>query len=97
MTLHALLLLGAAAAAACLIALAFRLLRDPRRDLLGPPKKKPRKLSAAELDALTALVGRGEEAEALRRLEGAGYDERQAKRLLWLMTKIAETDGGDEP
>ena len=83
-------LLLAAAGAAILLLLFLKLRGGGRRDLLGPPKPRPRHLPAEELDRLTELVGRGEEAEAIRQLKAAGYSEKQAKRLVWLMTKLAE-------
>jgi hypothetical protein len=86
------LLLLAAAGLAVLLVLIAKLRGGGRGDLLGPPKRKPRHLPAEELDRLTELVGRGEEAEALRQLKSAGYSEKQSKRLLWLMARIAETD-----
>lgn len=83
-------LILAAAGVAVLLLLFLKLRGGRPRDLLGPPKRKPRHLPGEELDRLTALVGRGEEAEVLRQLESAGYSEKQAKRLIWLMAKLAE-------
>lgn len=84
-------LLLAAGAALTLLVLALKLRGGGGRgDLTGPPRRKPRHLPREELDRLTELVGRGGEAEAIRQLKGAGYDERQAKRLVWLMSKLAE-------
>lgn len=86
-------LLLAAAAGAALIALALRLRGGGRGDLTGPPRRKPRRLSRQELDELTALVGRGGEEEAVRRLKSAGYDEAATRRLVRLMGKVAAADG----
>lgn len=86
------ILLAAAAAAIALLLLALWRRRVRARDaLMAPPGRGPKHLPPAELDRLTALVGRGEEAEVRRQLEG-GYDERGVRRLLWLMRKLAETD-----
>lgn len=86
------ILLLSAAGAAALLVLALRL-RGPRRgDPTAPPKPKPRHLPHEELDELTALVGRGGEEEARRRLKSAGYSDAQVRRLIWLMTKVAEAD-----
>ena len=89
---HFLLLLGAAAAAAVLVAV--KLLARRRGDLTGPPRPGPRHLPPQELDELTEMVGRGEEAEVRRRLKDAGYDEAATRRLLWFMIRLAEPDGG---
>ncbi|HYD36446.1 MAG TPA: hypothetical protein VEA60_02465 [Allosphingosinicella sp.] len=86
------LLLLLAAAAAILIMLFLKFRGDGRGDLTGPPKRKPRRLSRAELDRMTELVGRGGEAEVLRQLKAAGYDEAAARRLLWFMTRLAAED-----
>ena len=83
-------LLLAAGAALVLLALAAKLRGGGRDDLMGPPRKTPRHLPREELDRLTELVGQGGEAEAMRELKAAGYNERQAKRLVWLMAKLAE-------
>jgi hypothetical protein len=83
-------LLLAAGAAAVLLVLVVKLRGGRRDDLMGPPKRKPRHLPREELDRMTEMVGRGEEAEVLRQLKGAGYDERQSKRLVWLMSKLTE-------
>jgi len=89
-------LLLAAAAAATLLVLVVKLRGgDGRGDLIAPRKRKPRRLARVELGRLTDLVGRGESAEALRRLEGAGYDEATAKRLVRLMTKLEAADGDE--
>lgn len=88
--------LYAVAGAGLLLLLALALkLRGPRNrtDLTGPPGRKPRRLSREELDDLTALVGRGGEAEALRQLESAGYEEASALRLVRLMARLAAADG----
>ncbi|HEX8573886.1 MAG TPA: hypothetical protein VF759_14170 [Allosphingosinicella sp.] len=85
------LLLGAGAAILIWLVLKLRG-GGGRRDLLGPPKAKPRALSREELEQLTEIVGRGESEEALRRLKSAGYDVAQSRRLIWLMTKLAATD-----
>ena len=87
---HAILLL--AAAAAVLILLAAQLRARRRGDLTGPPRPEPRYLPPQELDELTEMVGRGEEAEVRRRLKDAGYDEAATKRLLWFMVRLAEPD-----
>lgn len=84
------ILLLAAGAALVLLVLVVKLRGGGRDDLMGPPKRKPRPLPREELDRLTELVGQGGEAEAMRQLKAAGYDERQAKRLVWLMAKLAE-------
>lgn len=81
-------LLLAALAAAAVLVLVLKLRGGGRGDLIGPPKRKPRRLSHKELDDLTELVGRGGEEEALRQLKSAGYEEAAARRLLWLMAKI---------
>lgn len=86
-------LLLAAAGAAVLILLVLKFRGRRPRDLLGPPRRKPRHLPGEELERLTALVGRGEEAEVMRQLKNAGYSDKQAKRLLWLMARLAATDG----
>lgn len=83
-------LLLAAAAASVLLMLVARLRGGRRRDLLGPPGRRPRKLSGEELDRMTHLVGQGGQAEVERQLKSAGYDEAQVRRLVWLMVKIAE-------
>ena len=94
MSWSALLLAAAVAAAAiALLLLALWLRRMRARDaLLGPPKRGPKHLPPAELDRLTAMVGRGEEAQVRRRLAQAGYDERGAGRLIWWMRKVAEAE-----
>ena len=86
------LILAAAGAAVLLLLLFLKLGGGGRRDLLGPPKRKPRKLSNEELNRLTELVGRGEEAEVLRQLKSAGYSEKQVKRLVWLMARLGEPE-----
>ena len=83
-------LLLAAGAALVLLVLAAKLRGGGRGDLMGPPKRKPRHLPREELDRLTELVGQGGAEEAVRQLKAAGYDERGAKRLVWLMTKLTE-------
>lgn len=81
-----------AAAAVGLFLLALKLLgRGGRGDLTGPAG--PRHLSNEELDRLTALVGRGEEAEVLGRLKNAGYSDSGTRRLVRLMAKVAAADG----
>ena len=90
MTLYALLSAAAAAAMAVLFALILKLAGGGRGDLIAPPKRKPRRLSAEELDGLTELVGQGGGEEAVRRLRSAGYDEAAAKRLVRLMARLAE-------
>lgn len=87
------LIFAAAALAALLLLLFLKLGGGGGRDLLGPPKRKPRHLPREELDRLTELVGRGEEAEAVRQLKAAGYSEEQAKRLVWLMARLADGEG----
>ena len=87
------LLLSAAAAALGLLLLALWLRRVRARDaLMAPPKRKPKHLPPKELDRLTALVGRGGEAEVLRQLKSAGYGDAAARRLVWLMAKVAAAD-----
>jgi hypothetical protein len=83
-----------AAGATLILAVLALKLRGPlgRTDLTGPRKPNPMRLSRDELDRLTALVGGGGEEEALRQLKDAGYEEPAARRLIWLMAKIAETD-----
>jgi hypothetical protein len=83
-------LLIAAAAGAALLLLVAKLRGGGRGDLLGPPRARPRRLSREELDRMTELIGRGEQAEVERQLKSAGYDEAQTRRLVWLMTKLAE-------
>lgn len=92
MSWFALLLAAAVAVTAVLLLLLALWLRRVRaRDaLMGPPRRRPKHLPPAELDRLTALVGRGEEAEVRRQLAQAGYDERAAGRLIWWMRKVAE-------
>lgn len=91
MSRFALLLAVAAAAAALLLLLTLWLRRVRARDaLMGPRKAGPKHLPPAELDRLTAMVGRGEEAQVRRLLAEAGYDERGVRRLLWWMRKITE-------
>lgn len=85
-------LLLAAAAALGLVLLALRLRGGGHGDLTGPPGSKPKHLSHDELDRLTALVGRGGEAEALRQLTNAGYSDAGARRLVRLMAKVAAAD-----
>lgn len=93
MSWYAFLLVAAAAAALALLLLALWLRRVRARDaLMGPPRRGPRHLPPAELDRMTAMVGRGEEAEVRRQLAQAGYDERKAGRLIWWMRKVAEAD-----
>ncbi|HEX8239792.1 MAG TPA: hypothetical protein VF574_08655 [Allosphingosinicella sp.] len=84
-------LLLAALGAAALLMLLLKLRGGGRRDLLGPPKRKPRKLSRAEIERLAGLVGRGDEVGALRELEGAGYDGASARRMVGLMARLAGT------
>jgi hypothetical protein len=81
----------ALAGAALALALVLKL-RGGRGDLIAPPGRKPRRLSHEELDRLTALVGRGEEEEALRQLKSAGYDDAAARRLVRLMARLAATE-----
>lgn len=88
----ALLLAAAAAAATAVLLLVLWLRRVRARDaLMGPPRRGPKHLPPAELDRMTEMVGRGEEAEVRRQLAQAGYDERRAGRLIWLMRKITES------
>jgi hypothetical protein len=89
------LLLAAAAIATALPLLALWLRRARMRDAPMGPRAGPKHLPPAELDRLTALVGRGEEAQVRRRLAQAGYDERRAGRLIWWMRKVAEADASE--
>ena len=88
----ALLLSAAAALGLLLLMLWLRRVRE-RDALMRPRKRKPKSLSRAELDRLTAQVGRGEKDEVLRQLKSAGHSDAGARRLVWLMVQIAATDG----
>ena len=84
------ILLPAALAGAALLVLVVKLRGGGRGDLLGPPKRKPRRLEREELNRMTERVGAGGQAEVERQLKAAGYDEAQVRRLVWLMTKLTE-------
>ncbi|MBV8686243.1 MAG: hypothetical protein JOZ90_09420 [Alphaproteobacteria bacterium] len=81
--------LAAAAAAALLLLLALRL-RGPgdRADLLGPPRRRKRKLSRRDAARLRDLVAAGRQDEALRRIRERGYDDSDARRLVRLISGL---------
>ena len=82
-----------AAGLALILAVLALKLRGPRDrgDLTGPHKPKPRLLSREEMNRLTDLVRRGEEEEALRQLQSAGYDETASRRLVALTAKLVSS------
>ena len=84
----------AAAGAALLLLLALRL-RGPRNrtDLRGPPRRRRKRITAAEARRLGALVARADEREALRLIRRAGYDEAEAARLVRLIARLESLSG----
>lgn len=84
----------AAAGAALLLLLALRL-RGPRNrtDLTGPPRRRRKRITAAEAKRLGALVARADEAEARRLIRKAGFDEAEAARLVRLAARLEALAG----
>src|SRR4051812_4534200 len=96
-------LLLAAAAALLLLLLLARRLRGPRGrgDLLGPPKRRKRRIARADLRRLRALAAAGERQAALRLIRELGRDEAEAEKLLRLAERLealsAPVDKPPEP
>ena len=83
-----------AAAAALLLLLVALKLRGPRggRDLLGPPKRKRKRIGFAEARRLADLIDHGNSAEAVRQMRESGLDEADARRVAGLIERLAATD-----
>lgn len=96
------LALAAGAALLLLVLLAIRL-RGPRDrpDLLGPPKRRRRRLRPGEAERLTALVAAGRGDEALRQIREMGFDETDAQKLVRFIAGFQAAVGaksvGDPP
>jgi hypothetical protein len=72
-----------------LLVLALKL-RGPRGgdDLIGPRKRRKKRISIGESSRLIELVSAGDEEGALRLFREAGYDEAEARKLLALAVKV---------
>lgn len=83
--------------AALLGLLALRL-RGPRNrtDLMRAPKRKPRRITAAEAKRMGALVRRADEGEALRLIRRAGYDEAEAGKLVRLIARLEALSNAED-
>lgn len=86
--------LVALAGAILLLTLALKL-RGPRNrtDLRAPPRRKPRRISVAEVKRLGALVADADEEGALRAIRRAGYDEAEARKLVRLIARLESLSG----
>jgi len=91
-------LLALAAVPALLLLLALRL-RGPRNrtDLRASPKRRRKRITAAEVERLGALVARADESEALRLIRKAGYDEAEAGKLVRLIARLHALSGATDP
>ena len=59
-----------------------------RDDLMGPRKRRRKRISPGDAGRLIELVAAGDEEGALRVFREAGYDEAEARKLLALAVKV---------
>ena len=74
-----------------LVVLAFRL-RGPRGrdDLMGPRKRRPKRISPGDAGRLLELVEAGDEEGALRMIREHGYDEAGARKILAMVARFED-------
>ena len=72
-----------------LLALVLKL-RGSRRgdDLMGPRKRRRKRISLGDASRLIELVSAGDEEAALRMIREAGYEEAEARKVLALVVKV---------
>src|SRR5687768_7473018 len=84
-------LLPAVAGAVLLLLVVLALkLRGPSGadDLIGPRKRRRKRIGPGDASRLIELVSAGDEDGALRMIREAGYDEAEARKILALVVKV---------
>ena len=61
-----------------------------RDDLMGPRKRRPKRISPGDASRLIELVAAGDEEGALRMIREAGYEEAEARKILALTVKVED-------
>ncbi len=61
-----------------------------RDDLMGPRKRRPKRISPREAGRLLELVEAGDEEGALKRIREAGYEGTEARMVLALVTRFED-------
>ena len=83
-----------AVAAALLLLLLMLVLKlrgsGGRDDLMGPRKRRAKRISPAEASRLLELVSAGDEEGALNMIRAKGYDEAEAHKVLALVVKVED-------
>jgi hypothetical protein len=59
-----------------------------RDDVMGPPKRRKKRISPGVAGRLIELVSAGDEGGALRMFRAAGYEEAEARQVLALVVKV---------
>ena len=57
-------------------------------DLMGPRKRRKKRISIGDSSRLIELISAGDDEGALRMFREAGYDEAEARKLLALAVKV---------
>ena len=61
-----------------------------RDDLMGPGKRRPKRISPRDAGRLLELVEAGDEAGALRMIREKGYDEAGARKILAMVERFED-------